>query len=155
MAEEHHLIQKVDSIPYTPCARKSFMFSCFDPEFSPPRAYLDRKQLLSSLQFSCGKPRNSFKLHPQYAPIFVPFFLVKFTQCFFCVHNQQSRPKDPFLGFRVWLLNLSERTERATRTDSVQKVCGGFWQGFDHLTKLESSKIEVVLQGGLRSSSTL
>ncbi len=39
-----------------------------------------------------------------------------------------------------------------TRTDSVQKVCGGV---FDHLTKLESSKGEVVLQGGLRSSSDL
>ncbi len=33
-----------------------------------------------------------------------------------------------------------------TRTGSVQKVCGGVWQGFDHLTKLESSKVEVVLQ---------
>ena len=36
-----------------------------------------------------------------------------------------------------------------TRTGSVQKVCGGVWQGFDHLTKLESSKVEVVLQWGL------
>ena len=42
-----------------------------------------------------------------------------------------------------------------TRTDSVQKVCGGVWKGFDHLTNLESSKVEVVLQWGLRSSSTL
>ncbi len=42
-----------------------------------------------------------------------------------------------------------------TRTDSVQKVCGGVWQGFDHLITLESYKVEVVLQGGLRSSSTL
>ncbi len=33
-----------------------------------------------------------------------------------------------------------------TRTGYVQKVCGGVWQGFDHLTKLESSKVEVVLQ---------
>ena len=41
------------------------------------------------------------------------------------------------------------------RTDSVQNVCGGVWQGFDHLTKLERSKVEVVLQGGLRSSSIL
>ncbi len=42
-----------------------------------------------------------------------------------------------------------------TRTDSVQKVCGGVWQGFDHLTKLESLKVEVVLQGEQRCSSTL
>ncbi len=49
-AEENHLIQKVDSILYTPCAKRSFMFSCFDPVFSPSRAYLDRKQLLSSSQ---------------------------------------------------------------------------------------------------------
>ncbi len=40
---------------------------------------------------------------------------------------------------------------KATRTDSDQKICGGVWQGFDHLTKLESLKCEVVLQGGLRS----
>ncbi len=33
-----------------------------------------------------------------------------------------------------------------TRTGSVQKVCGGVWQGSDHLTKLGSSKVEVVLQ---------
>ena len=37
---------------------------------------------------------------------------------------------------------------KKTRTDSVQKISGGVWQGFDHLTKLESSKGEVVLQGG-------
>ena len=36
--------------------------------------------------------------------------------------------------------------KRKTRTGSVQKVCGGVWHGFDHLTKLESSKVEVVLR---------
>ena len=40
---------------------------------------------------------------------------------------------------------------KVTRTDSVQKVCGGVWQGFDNLTKLERSKVEVVLQGGLKA----
>ncbi len=46
----------------------------------------------------------------------------------------------------------SPSADDKTRTDSVQKVCGGVWQGFDHLTKLESSKIEVVLPGGLKRS---
>ncbi len=53
------------------------------------------------------------------------------------------------------LQNRKAFWQSKTRTGSVQKVCGGVWQGFDHLTKLESSKVEVVLQWGLRSSSTL
>ena len=48
----------------------------------------------------------------------------------------------------------TETVVSQTRTDSVQKVCGGVWQGFDYLTKFESSKVEVSLQGGLKSSST-
>ena len=30
-----------------------------------------------------------------------------------------------------------------------KRSVAGVWQGFDHLTKLESSKVEVVLQWGL------
>ena len=39
----------------------------------------------------------------------------------------------------------------AKQEQTVQKVWGGVWQGFDHLTKLESLKGEEVLQEGLRS----
>ncbi len=42
----------------------------------------------------------------------------------------------------------AEYEEKETRTDSVQKVCGGVWQGFDHLIKLGSSKVEVVCKEG-------
>ena len=36
------------------------------------------------------------------------------------------------------------------------RLCSkGLWRGFDHLSKLEMSKVDIVLQGGLRSSETL
>ncbi len=41
-------------------------------------------------------------------------------------------------------LQLFQQCHCKTRTDSVRKVCGGIWRGFDHLTKLEISKVEVV-----------
>ncbi len=53
-------------------------------------------------------------------------------------HNNQQQQLRQFHGLGF--------AEDKTRTGSVQKVCGGVWQGFDHLTKLESSKVEVVLQ---------
>ena len=52
----------------------------------------------------------------------------------------------PFLLKQEQTLFCGDKILKETRTDSVQKVCGGVWQGFDHLTKLESSKVEVVLQ---------
>ena len=52
-------------------------------------------------------------------------------------------------------LQLFQQCHCKTRTDSVQKVCGGIWRGFDHLTKTESLKVEVVLQLALQSALTL
>ncbi len=71
----------------------------------------------------------------------------------------KSSTVDTFFDYSVAFYHqASVRVSRfpfKTRTDSVQKVCGGVGKGFDHLTNLESSKVEVVLQFGLRSSSTL
>ena len=58
------------------------------------------------------------------------------------------------VGYSATTQRVFSRKEK-TRTDSVQKVCGGVWQDFDHLTKLESSKVQVVWQGGLKSSSII
>ena len=49
------------------------------------------------------------------------------------------------------LFNFLRIARDKIRTYSVQKVCGGVWQGFDHLTKFNSSKGDV-LKGGLRGT---
>ncbi len=64
-----------------------------------------------------------------------------------------SSGKEVFRAFASFFWSLYQFVRQ--KKNSGLLACGGVWQGFDLLKKLEKSKVEVVLQGGLRTSLNL